>query len=387
MNDDGLRSKDEINTTREGSYFGDSPSHAQKQDTSPNEKCGSTKNDDDGSTRPAGADVLSSTRLAELQQGSSTRQEKIDEENEEAMENGDNCTTGMASRDEQNEQRLPSTEGAVGARKKQQDDAANEGPKADGGGGIASMDPMKIIRKGAVAAVGGTMVGVGLIMIPLPTPFGAVIASSGMVVLGTEFEGAKEMHERIIVMSKETVKNAKAHIVRTIESMEQDELDSMSSIDQDSQTSMDPVNSRDENAADIPPHTEAPIPQGQEDDVDLTAGMSDTGSGTVTPSWLHMNPVERKRQERLAIEKSRSENQTAFEQTKQYLTKSAVTFLSKNVLPLLKTDDVTPNDDENLEGNGDHNEGNCSDDVSKNASVNQIEVDGKGGHIMVPHHN
>ncbi|KAI2499736.1 hypothetical protein MHU86_14748 [Fragilaria crotonensis] len=51
-------------------------------------------------------------------------------------------------------------------------------------------------RKTGVAVAGGTMVGVGLIMIPLPTPFGCVVAGSGMAVLGTEFPAAQRVLDR-----------------------------------------------------------------------------------------------------------------------------------------------------------------------------------------------
>jgi hypothetical protein len=51
-------------------------------------------------------------------------------------------------------------------------------------------------RKTGVAVAGGTMVGVGLIMIPLPTPFGCVVAGSGMAVLGTEFPAAQRALDR-----------------------------------------------------------------------------------------------------------------------------------------------------------------------------------------------
>jgi Putative transmembrane protein (PGPGW) len=52
------------------------------------------------------------------------------------------------------------------------------------------------VRKTGVAVAGGTMVGVGLIMIPLPTPFGCVVAGSGMAVLGTEFPAAQRVLDR-----------------------------------------------------------------------------------------------------------------------------------------------------------------------------------------------
>ncbi|KAL3916028.1 MAG: hypothetical protein SGARI_008056, partial [Bacillariaceae sp.] len=85
--------------------------------------------------------------------------------------------------------------------------------------------PLSMIRKGAVAAVGGTMVGVGLVMIPLPTPFGAVIASSGLAVLGTEFKEAKDMNDKLIGGAKRTVQSAREKIVKSIESMEAEEFD------------------------------------------------------------------------------------------------------------------------------------------------------------------
>mmetsp|Transcript_20182 Transcript_20182/g.30349 ORF Transcript_20182/g.30349 Transcript_20182/m.30349 type:complete len:276 (-) Transcript_20182:134-961(-) len=59
--------------------------------------------------------------------------------------------------------------------------SSNEGKK----------DESSVIKKTATAVAGGAMVGVGLIMIPLPTPFGAVVAGGGMAVLGTEFPAAQ----------------------------------------------------------------------------------------------------------------------------------------------------------------------------------------------------
>ena len=86
------------------------------------------------------------------------------------------------------------------------------------------MDPMKVLKKGAVATLGGTVVGVGLIMIPLPTPFGAVVASSGMAVLATEFEGAKELNDKMISQAKTHWKTAREKIVQGIEEMNKDDM-------------------------------------------------------------------------------------------------------------------------------------------------------------------
>lgn len=48
-------------------------------------------------------------------------------------------------------------------------------------------------RKAGVAVSGAALTGIGLVMIPLPTPFGCVVAASGMAVLGTEFPAAKKV--------------------------------------------------------------------------------------------------------------------------------------------------------------------------------------------------
>mmetsp|Transcript_18319 Transcript_18319/g.25830 ORF Transcript_18319/g.25830 Transcript_18319/m.25830 type:complete len:272 (-) Transcript_18319:251-1066(-) len=48
-------------------------------------------------------------------------------------------------------------------------------------------------RKAGVAVGGGAMVGLGLVMIPLPTPFGCVVAGAGMGVLAKEFPAAQQV--------------------------------------------------------------------------------------------------------------------------------------------------------------------------------------------------
>jgi len=48
-------------------------------------------------------------------------------------------------------------------------------------------------RKAGVAVSGVALTGIGLVMIPLPTPFGCLVAASGMAVLGTEFPAAQKV--------------------------------------------------------------------------------------------------------------------------------------------------------------------------------------------------
>lgn len=162
---------------------------------------------------------------------------------------------------------------------------------------LNQVEPLKMIRKGAVAAVGGAMVGVGLVMIPLPTPFGAVIASSGLAVLGTEFKAAKEMNDKIIDTTKEHLETARDKVIKSIESLDEDD----------------------------------------EDQEESTSGDEDDSEDS--PKWLqadNMNPAERKRQIKLYKEKYRKENQTTFEQMKESMSKRAGSVLSRTVLPFLK---------------------------------------------------
>eukprot|EP00526_Cylindrotheca_closterium_P010490 CAMPEP_0113615096 /NCGR_PEP_ID=MMETSP0017_2-20120614/7518_1 /TAXON_ID=2856 /ORGANISM="Cylindrotheca closterium" /LENGTH=397 /DNA_ID=CAMNT_0000524309 /DNA_START=108 /DNA_END=1301 /DNA_ORIENTATION=+ /assembly_acc=CAM_ASM_000147 len=154
------------------------------------------------------------------------------------------------------------------------------------------IEPMKMLRKGATAVVGGAMVGVGLVMIPLPTPMGCVVASSGMAVLGSEFEGAKEMNDRMIEKSKTHLGNARDKAIAKLESMNSN----------DEETDDDSVGSEEEEA----------------------------------PAWLqHMNEAERKRQRKLMKQKYREETLSTTEQLKEVVTKRTSSFLSRNILPAL----------------------------------------------------
>ena len=155
------------------------------------------------------------------------------------------------------------------------------------------IEPMRMLRKGATAVVGGTVTVVGLIMIPLPTPMGCVVASSGMAILGSEFEGAKEMNERMIKSGKEGLQKVRDKAIEKIESM----------------------NSNDD-------HTDA-----DDDSVD---------DGEEAPEWLkNMNEAERKRQRKLMKQKYREENKETHEQIQEFLAKKTGSFLSRNILPAL----------------------------------------------------
>lgn len=158
------------------------------------------------------------------------------------------------------------------------------------------IEPMKMLKKGATAVIGGTTVVVGLVMIPLPTPMGCVVASSGMAILGSEFEGAKEMNDRMIEKSKTTLGNARDKAIAKIESMNSND-----------DTDDDSVESEEEES----------------------------------PAWLkNMNEAERKRQRKLIKQKYKDENKSTNEQMKEYVTKRTSSFLSRSILPVLnKTKD------------------------------------------------
>lgn len=78
------------------------------------------------------------------------------------------------------------------------------GKYSDDEGFSATEDSSSAFRKVRVAIVGGTMVGVGLVMIPLPTPGGWVVATAGMMHLGQEFPAA----QRILNTTKDRVLGA-----------------------------------------------------------------------------------------------------------------------------------------------------------------------------------
>mmetsp|Transcript_44712 Transcript_44712/g.52382 ORF Transcript_44712/g.52382 Transcript_44712/m.52382 type:complete len:224 (-) Transcript_44712:87-758(-) len=60
------------------------------------------------------------------------------------------------------------------------------------------------IRKTVVAFTGGSMVTVGLVLIPLPIPLGILTVGAGMAVLGTEFPAA----QNILISTKQKIMNA-----------------------------------------------------------------------------------------------------------------------------------------------------------------------------------
>lgn len=202
----------------------------------------------------------------------------------------------------------------------------------------------KMLKKGAVAAVGGTMVGMGLVMIPLPTPFGAVVASSGLAVLGTEFDQAKELNDRLIDGAKGHLSKARDSMVKGIENMNQDEFDSDTFDDSNTKKLNGEDNSAEvkdtEEAGSVIKINASSSFISDSDDNDNESGDSDDserGSASESPPvWLHMNPIERNRQARLAKAKYRRDKQTGYEQAKEAFTKKTGKFLSDNLLPLIK---------------------------------------------------
>eukprot|EP00980_Cylindrotheca_fusiformis_P029081 scaffold22713_cov139-Cylindrotheca_fusiformis.AAC.18 len=154
------------------------------------------------------------------------------------------------------------------------------------------IEPLKMLRKGATAVVGGTVLGVGLVMIPLPTPCGCVVASSGLAILGSEFEGAKKMNDKLIDTTKTNLEKARDSMINRIQSM----------------------NSND----------------------DCSEDETETEKEGESPTWLNnMNAAERKRQQKKMKEMYRRENQSTNEQFREYMSKKTGSFLSRTLLPVL----------------------------------------------------
>jgi len=70
--------------------------------------------------------------------------------------------------------------------------------EGDGCGGGEKNQSSSVARKVGVAVSGAALTGLGLVMIPLPTPFGCVVAASGMAVLGTEFPAAQKVLDQTL---------------------------------------------------------------------------------------------------------------------------------------------------------------------------------------------
>lgn len=188
---------------------------------------------------------------------------------------------------------LPTKEDLQAIRRREQEAALRESA-----GDQEDIDPLRLLKKGAVAALGGVMVGVGLVMIPLPTPFGAVVASSGMAVLGTEFEGAREMNEKILTETKTHWKKAREKIVQGIEEMNKED---------DTPTEIETTDSSDQ--------------------VDKQLKAEET---TESPPHRLMSPMELKRQQEL----ERTKNRPTFMNDWR---KNTGAYLSKHLVPLLRS--------------------------------------------------
>ena len=297
-------------------------------------------------------------------------------------------------------------------------------------------------RRGAVGAVGATMTAVGLVMIPLPTPFGAVIASSGLAVLGTEFKGAKDLNDKLIEGAKHHVNTAREYMVRSIESMEDT---SEHNIDRDhtddgtiatgscgSQKGQDDatasglkvilVERGESTISDAA--TESTAQQDiydEEDDVKDEFDSSDANVSDVKrddvgynktrnnitnkeclaieqpqepPKWLHMNQVERERQERLARLKYERESKSNIQHAKESLIKKTglSTFLSRNLLPVLKGTSSNVGEDNSSNSkmidaasstSAEMTKGDDQQHNNTNASSSQTDKEDDGGFIVV----
>lgn len=86
-------------------------------------------------------------------------------------------------------------------------------------------------RKAGVAAAGGTLVAVGALLTPLPTPGGILLAGAGLGVLSTEFEGAK----KVLDSGKEKLVNLIDSIPEEENSQEETEVEICNKESEDSE--------------------------------------------------------------------------------------------------------------------------------------------------------
>lgn len=351
-----------------------------QQATSQEEESECAQKDDDD-PQPVDEDVCCADESVSQQESSSKL--GTDDVDESMVQSGDEADSPQVSpipifdEDKQQGESLAPSEDVIAERRRQQFEAARESTSSADEG--AAVDTLKLLRKGAVAAVGGAMVGVGLVMIPLPTPFGAVIASSGLALLGTEFEGAKEMNERVI----EGVNIARDHIVKSIESMEQEESDADESPDEDSSTPKIRVTASTDADGSPDLGSTTACSSGEREGEVVEARSEDSGNERATPFRSYMNPVERERQERIARERDQEELQSAYFQTKQYLTRKAGSFLSKNLLPLLKAKEEIAHTPEQTES---HDNVLIEGEVLPRPVTTDEVEERENDFIMVPYH-
>jgi len=278
-----------------------------------------------------------------------------DEDNEKKTEKHPESHDIEANAPESNDDSLKNTEAKSGTQKNADDDIEwltpfsmprvkedeTETQEEDDNKDAKSKDnPLKILKKGAVAAVGGSMVGLGLVMIPLPTPFGAVVASSGLAVLGTEFDEAKELNDRLIDGAKGHLNKARDSMVKGIEKMNKDEsnADTSTGFSERSEDETHVIEKKGEGEI-VKVNAAKSFESDKKTEDDVSEGKNDVESDNASenpPMWLHMNPVEQQRQAKLAKAKYRRDRQTPYENAKEAITRKTGKFLSKNLLPLLK---------------------------------------------------
>lgn len=266
--------------------------------------------------------------------------ESTKEKVEENEENGESLAAKIEDADADIEWLTPFSKPSM---EETEETASEEGEDA-GGKKSAMGGALKTLKKGAVSIVGGSMVGVGLVMIPLPTPFGAVVASSGLAVLGTEFDEAKELNDKLIGGAKGHLNKARDTIVKGIEKMNKDDDDddkdgSSSSANNGAANSNDKL--AESEAGDAGNVIKVNAADALSNEGSVGAASSEDGNNSENetespPVWLHMNPIERERQEKLAKQKYKRDRQTTYEQVKEGMTKRTGKFLSKTLLPLIK---------------------------------------------------
>lgn len=252
-------------------------------------------------------------------------------------------------------------------RRIEQEEAIQESTNQD------SFDPVKQLKKGAKAVVGGTMVAVGLVMIPLPTPCGAIVAASGMSMLGSEFEQADELNQKMKSKAKKGLVRASKNLKAKIESMSSKSLDDD---DDDNEEEEDNNTEQDHNNNNI--ILQPSISQDSQDD-------NDNDDDQQQPAWLHMNKAEQKRQEKIAKEKYRKETQSSSAQFKEQFYSKTSKYLSRTLVPLLdKTKQFEEEEEEETTTNDkEDNDKLTTNNIATTTTTTNSTIDGAMSNLTV----
>ena len=311
---------------------------------------------------------------------------------------GDEIDTGKEAQQQGNED-VTTTTGTEGSESVK-DSNSQQTQEKQGEQPQEEISLLKQAKKATVGVVGGAMTAVGLVMIPLPTPFGVVVAGSGLAVLGTEFPAAKQVLE---TSRDKLVEVIETHVVTDDDQVDEEGRDtkaapeSSSNLDQPLKTEVSAVSSRGSSpslaavSADDQDRTSStPLQESGNGGKDATdsnnddndAGNSissdeddDSSNASATPAWLSNGPPSEAEFQKFSNRHPEvpPELQTSLEETwKKY--RRHASRVARKAIPVLKKIGTTSASSSFDDGNSDVDGGSrsgCADD-SASASTSDI---------------